>query len=142
MHKVYNFVRSSLKYTTVVLALILFVGQVSTLLNEGEEKNQVYRNGSDLKHNEKNNPDLERQNIMTLNTHRKDIKIFLNSSLKIDEISHFPKKSIPTTSFSYDECEKHSNITMNMLNVIFKCSLAFLAGGLLSDMKFIKFGVF
>jgi hypothetical protein len=39
-----------------------------------------------------------------------------------------------------NKCNK-SDYSTGILIAIFKCSLAFLAGGLISDMKFIKFGV-
>ena len=91
MQKVYTLFRNGFKYMTILLALILLVGQVHSLMIE---RNQIE----------------EYQN---------------------------PKEVIVT---EINECEK--NYSYYIFTAIFKCSLAFLAGGLISDMKFIKFGVF
>jgi hypothetical protein len=95
MQKAYSFVKSGLKYTTILLALILFVGQVY----HGFIKEEI------------NNP-------------------------HIAEI-------IEVTSTSTDLCAdpNFSNQALGVFNLVLKCSLAFLAGGLISDMKFLKFGI-
>jgi hypothetical protein len=139
MHKVYNFVRNGLKYTTVVLALILLIGQVSTILNEVVGGNEENHSGTDRLGIKDEDFDKEIFFLMTTNIQRNNYrKIF---TFREENISKIGKKSGPSLSI-YQDCHENSNVLLKMLNLIFKCSLAFLAGGLLSDMKFIKFGVF
>jgi hypothetical protein len=99
MHKAYSLVKSGLKYTTILLALILFVG--------------IFYNGfyKEMKENEK----------------------IIVQGIDVSE----------TTLQSTDLCQNpnFSSQVWSLFNAVFKCSLAFLAGGLLSDMKFLKFGI-
>ena len=125
MQKVFYFVKCGFKYTTIVLALILMVGQICNLLTE-EEHNDTYKentsqseNHSDISKNSSINEKLKSL-YMTLTD--KDIKNY-----DFDKVN---------------ECEGHKSSTYNIFNALMKCFLAFLAGGLLSDMKFLKFGVF
>jgi hypothetical protein len=99
MHKAYSLVKSGLKYTTILLALILFIG--------------IFYNGlyKEMIENEK----------------------LIVEEAEVSETSPQSTDLCPTPNFS--------NRVWSLFNAVFKCSLAFLAGGLLSDMKFLKFGI-
>jgi hypothetical protein len=139
MQKVYNFVRNGLKYTTVVLALILLIGQVSTILNEVVGGNEENHSGTDRLGIKDKDLNKEKKILMTANIQRNNYKKIF--TIRDENISKIGKKSGPSISI-YQDCHENSNVLLKILNLIFKCCLAFLAGGLLSDMKFIKFGVF
>lgn len=100
MHKAYSLVKSGLKYTTILVALILFIG--------------IFYNGlyKEMNQNE---------------------KLIVEEAEESGEVPPQGTDLCPTPNFS--------NRMWSVFNAVFKCSLAFLAGGLLSDMKFLKFGI-
>ena len=108
MHKTFSYIKTGLKYTTVLLAMIVFIGQIYYGF------------------------------IKDYNNEQYEVEVSTDQG--IDKISEINRISNFVTS---DLCEKGdvSGYMMSILNLIFKCSLAFLAGGLISDMKFIKFGI-
>jgi hypothetical protein len=99
MYKAYSYVKSGLKYTTILLALILFVG--------------IFYNGFYKEMYDKEKLQVEESEVSV------------------------------TSPQSTDLCQtpNFSNRVWSLSNAVFKCALAFLAGGLLSDMKFLKFGI-
>jgi hypothetical protein len=94
MHKAVSFIKTQLKYSTLLIGIIIFMGQIYYGFIKSEE---------DLK-----------------------------------SISSLENKN----EKNEDKCSSSpSDLISKIMMIIFKCSLAFLAGGLFSDMKFIKFGV-
>jgi hypothetical protein len=98
MQKVLKLVKGPLKYSTILIAIILFISQIYYGFIKSEE----------------------------------DFKKITN------------KNNLPVTQDVEDQCERsngNGDTFIKVFEIISKCLFAFLAGGLISDMKFIKFGV-
>jgi hypothetical protein len=93
MQKTFSYVKECLKYTTILLAVLLFIGQIYLgFIKENQEIN------------------IKEKHLLS-----------------------------PIQNEVNDECQ--NSLLKNLGNLVFKCSLAFLAGGLISEMKFIKIGI-
>jgi hypothetical protein len=97
-HTTVRMIKNNLKYTTVLIGLILFTGQLYFAITEKEN---------------------------------------INIDDTTESKTHTSTSTLNPNTISCDA----SSYLFNIFAIVFKCSLAFLAGGLVSDMKFIKFGV-
>lgn len=107
----FNFLKTQIKYSTILIAFIIFTAQIYIFVNEiskdVKESTSIdnYNNEVDIKGNTG----------------------YINTGIQTEE----------------EICKESGfgNLYL-ILQLLFKCSLAFLAGGLLTDAKFIKIGIF
>ncbi len=62
--------------------------------------------------------------------------IVTEENIKSSEI----KVKVPELSVNDDKCKSPTAYVSGILTSIFKCSIAFLFGGLISDRRYVKFG--
>lgn len=113
-----------MKYLVPLLALCIFCFQINSMFISSNESN------SNLIKNTKFSP--RQRDLRDLFIKNKEQSVSIINNTNSNENKNNKTK---TSGVNEEDCSEF------LLICIFKCGLAFLAGILVSDMKFIKFGV-
>lgn len=118
MKSMCQFLRRNFKYSVCVLAVVLFAVQVTNIVSEEAIEKVAY--------------EAEMKGV--------EAAVALVKREYVSEIRD--KERVSEGEKTDDETTKCKDGPGQLIAAVFKCALAFFLGGMISEMKFIKFGIF